>query len=82
MHHFVTEMCTCVHISLQNDALWDMCIVGFVRLVYTCPVWVSYGQSIARTFGDKGLSYPEKFPVKTNSYIHYGPFVMVRTKHH
>ena len=24
MHHFVTEMCTCVHFLLQNGALWDI----------------------------------------------------------
>ena len=43
MHHFVTEMCTCVHISVTkwcivgklSNALWD----GFVRWVYwrRCP---------------------------------------------
>ena len=27
MHHFVTEMCTDVHILLQNGALWDMGLV-------------------------------------------------------
>ena len=34
VHHFVTEMCTCVHISVANGALWIWCIVGFVRWVY------------------------------------------------
>ena len=24
MYHFVTEVCTCIHIPLQNGALWDM----------------------------------------------------------
>ena len=26
-HHFVTEMCTCMHISVTNGALWDMCLM-------------------------------------------------------
>ena len=28
LHHFVTEMCTHVHISVTNGVLWDM---GLVR---------------------------------------------------
>ena len=48
MHHFVTEMCTHVHISVTNwcnvgcgtDAFWDMALVhcGIVNLVY-CQWW-------------------------------------------
>ena len=34
MHHFVTEMCTHVHISVINVALWDIC------LMY-CGIWDS-----------------------------------------
>ena len=38
MHHFVTEMCTHVHISVTKWCIvgcgWDRRIVGFVRLVY------------------------------------------------
>ena len=29
MHHFVTEMCTFVHISVQTGALWDFCLVDY-----------------------------------------------------
>ena len=28
MHHVVTEMCTCVLISIKNGALWDMCLMN------------------------------------------------------
>ena len=27
MHHFVSEMCSCVHISVTNAALWDICLI-------------------------------------------------------
>ena len=27
MHHFVAEMCTCVHISVTNGVLWDICLM-------------------------------------------------------
>ena len=27
MQYFVTEMCTCVHISVKNGALWDICLL-------------------------------------------------------
>ena len=44
MHHFVTEMCTRVHISLRIGTLWDMgqCIVGFVQQVY----WPSFPENL------------------------------------
>ena len=36
MHHFVTEMCTNVHISVTKSALWDIwCIVGFIIWIPT-----------------------------------------------
>ena len=35
MHHFVTEMCTHVHISVTNGALWDM---GLVH----CGYWLRH----------------------------------------
>ena len=36
MHHFVTEMCRCVHISVTKWCIMGylLCIVGFVRWVY------------------------------------------------
>ena len=44
MHHFVTHMCTRVHISVTEwftVVYGDWCIVGFVRLVYcACAPWI------------------------------------------
>ena len=33
VHHFVKETCVCVHILLQNDAVWDIYLIhwGFMR---------------------------------------------------
>ena len=40
MHHFVTEMCTHVHISVKNGALWDICPMHYgiceMGLLYDC----------------------------------------------
>ena len=41
MHHFVTEMCTYVHISVAKWCIvryaGDWCIVGFVQQIYCAP---------------------------------------------
>ena len=50
MHHFVTEMCTQVHIAVTTEmmhcGIWDWCIMGFVNLVYSdmsfFAKWVNY----------------------------------------
>ena len=53
MHHFVTEMCTCVHISVTNwcivgyllDALWDLWD-GSIHVEYICDKQISLGAFI------------------------------------
>ena len=37
MHHFVTELCMCAHFCYKkvHYGIWDQCIMGFVRLVYS-----------------------------------------------
>ena len=41
MHHFVTEKCMCVHISVTNGALWDICPVhyGICEMDLLHPIW-------------------------------------------
>ena len=39
MHYFVTEMCTCVHISVKKCALWDICLIH-CRIVSDIEVFV------------------------------------------
>ena len=42
MHYFITEMCTCVHILLQNCELWDMGEVhcGICEMGILCYNWL------------------------------------------
>ena len=46
MHHFVTEMCTCVHISVTYKIVhcetFVRCIVGLMRWLYCLVIWFRF----------------------------------------
>ena len=71
MQHFVTEMCTCVHISVTKCGIFVWCIVGFVRwdhlnatcthpckttIQWWCDTFKIYNWSIRTTFNLCGMS--------------------------
>ena len=56
-YHFATKMCVCVHVSVQNRALWDMGIgaswdlgYGFIRLALTDINFPFTGKKILLTW--------------------------------
>ena len=84
MHHFVTEMCTCVHISVTKYcivgygtyALWDL---GDGLLAYqACQLqrngevsdtWVTENKIIIKTFITKFMSQNQRVNIKKSGHI-------------
>ena len=67
MRHFLTEMCTPVHISVTKwclvGGLWDGYSVGYVRLVY-----IGHGR-LACKIGQVLYTHPTIWPVRSDMHI-------------
>ena len=64
MHRFVTEMCTCVHISVTKCAFWDICLMhwGICEMMGLLCVGDTFGLSTLMSITNKSSAIHSQTP--------------------